>query len=55
LVQPKYSIISVGANNSYGHPTAGTLNRLKKGIVDRIEVDVAVVEMDDENDQYSIV
>ncbi|MFE1242971.1 stalk domain-containing protein [Fictibacillus sp. NPDC058756] len=29
LVQPKYSVISVGANNSYGHPTAGTLSRLK--------------------------
>ncbi|WP_425589403.1 ComEC/Rec2 family competence protein [Fictibacillus halophilus] len=29
LVKPKYSIISVGANNSYGHPTAGALNRLK--------------------------
>lgn len=29
LVQPKYSVISVGSNNSYGHPTAGTLNRLK--------------------------
>ena len=29
LVKPKYSIISVGANNNYGHPTAGVLNRLK--------------------------
>jgi competence protein ComEC len=29
LVQPKYSVISVGANNSYGHPTAGALSRLK--------------------------
>jgi competence protein ComEC len=29
VVKPKYSIISVGANNSYGHPTSGTLSRLK--------------------------
>jgi len=27
-VQPKSSIIEVGAGNSYGHPTAATLDRL---------------------------
>jgi competence protein ComEC len=27
-VNPKYAIISVGAGNSYGHPTAATLGRL---------------------------
>lgn len=28
LVRPKYSIISVGAKNSYGHPSSDTLSRL---------------------------
>jgi len=28
IVQPKVAIISVGAGNSYGHPTAATLQRL---------------------------
>lgn len=27
---PTYSILSVGANNNYGHPTSTVLNRLKK-------------------------
>ena len=28
-IKPKFSIISVGAKNRYGHPTAETLGRLK--------------------------
>ncbi len=30
LVKPKYSIISVGANNRYGHPDEELMNRLEK-------------------------
>ncbi len=29
-VQPKISVIEVGAGNSYGHPTSATLGRLAK-------------------------
>ena len=29
-IQPKITVISCGANNSYGHPYAGTLNLLKQ-------------------------
>jgi competence protein ComEC len=29
-VQPKFAVISVGAKNKFGHPSQGTINRLKK-------------------------
>jgi competence protein ComEC len=32
-VKPTYAVISVGKGNSYGHPTADTLNRLKNNNV----------------------
>lgn len=32
-VQPKYAVISVGKDNSYGHPQKGTMDRLKNSKV----------------------
>lgn len=32
-VQPKYAVISVGKDNSYGHPQKGTMDRLKSSKV----------------------
>ncbi|MCF6465892.1 ComEC/Rec2 family competence protein [Clostridium sp. Cult2] len=39
-VNPKYSIISVGSDNSYGHPHRETLNRLK-------EIDTYIMRTDE--------
>ena len=38
-VNPKYSIISVGKNNSYGHPGNETMERLRKqgGVIYRTD------------------
>lgn len=38
-VSPKYAIISVGADNDYGHPTPVTLDRLAKAGVDVYRTD----------------
>ncbi len=36
-VEPKYSVISVGKNNIYGHPNSETLNNLNKSLVYRTD------------------
>ena len=36
-INPKYSIISVGKNNSYGHPNKETLNNLKSSKIYRTD------------------
>ena len=36
-INPKYSIISVGKNNRYGHPNKGVLNNLKESIIYRTD------------------
>ena len=38
-VNPKYAIISVGKNNSYGHPSKSVINRLKKKNIDIYRTD----------------
>ena len=38
-IMPKYAIISVGKNNTYGHPMDNTLSRLR-------DADVAVLRTD---------
>jgi competence protein ComEC len=44
-IMPKYAIISVGKNNSYGHPTDNTLSRLR-------DADVKVFRTDMQGDIY---
>lgn len=38
-INPKYSIISVGENNKYGHPNKNVLNNLKKSIIYRTDLE----------------
>ena len=37
-MNPKYSVISVGLNNKYGHPNKETLNNLKESIIYRTDI-----------------
>lgn len=39
IIKPKYSIISVGLNNKYNHPSEETLNNLKNTIIYRTDYD----------------
>ena len=39
-VSPQYAVISVGEENSYGHPTADTLNKLNKNKVSLYRTDI---------------
>ena len=38
-IEPKYSIISVGKNNRYGHPNASVLDNLENSKIYRTDVD----------------
>ena len=41
-INPKYSIISVGENNSYGHPNKETLENIKNSLIYRTDLDGCV-------------
>ncbi len=43
MINPKYSIISVGKYNKYGHPNNGVLNNLKKSKIYRTDQDGSVM------------
>ena len=43
VTNPKYSIISVGSNNRYGHPTNEVLNILKDSIIYRTDLDGSIM------------
>ena len=42
-INPKYSIISVGKKNRYGHPNKGVLNNLKKSKIYRTDQDGSIM------------
>ena len=42
-INPKYSIISVGKNNRYGHPNDGVLNTLENSKIYRTDVDGSIM------------
>src|SRR5690625_895113 len=52
-INPKYAFISVGWNNSYGHPSKEVLKALKKSIILRTDKDGAV-QYNFYGDQYDI-
>ena len=42
-INPKYSIISVGKNNKYGHPNKEVLNHLSNSKIYRTDIDGSVM------------
>ena len=42
-INPKYSIISVGKNNRYGHPNKEVLNNLEKSKIYRTDMDGSIM------------
>ena len=42
-IKPKYSIISVGKNNRYGHPNKEVLNNLKNSIIYRTDINGSIL------------
>jgi len=42
-INPKYSIISVGKNNRYGHPNKETLNNLENSKIYRTDIDGSIM------------
>lgn len=56
IIEPEYAVISVGEDNSYGHPHAEVLNRLRKAGTKLFRTDEQgsiVVESDGENLQFN--
>jgi competence protein ComEC len=43
VINPKYSIISVGKNNRYGHPNKEVLNNLEKSKIYRTDEDGSIM------------
>ncbi len=43
IIKPKYSIISVGKNNRYGHPNKEVLNNLKNSIIYRTDINGSIL------------
>ena len=43
VINPKYSIISVGKNNKYGHPKGSVLNNLKNSYIYRTDKDGSIM------------
>ncbi len=52
-INPKISIISVGKNNRYGHPTEEALNNLSKSKIYRTDLD-GTIEVKIQNNEYFI-
>ena len=52
-IDPKYSIISVGKNNRYGHPNKETLNNLKYSKIYRTDMNGSIILMI-KNDELKI-
>ena len=46
-VDPDYAIISVGKDNTYGHPTKETLEKIKNTKVFRTDLDSSIVIISD--------
>ena len=44
-INPKYSIISVGKKNCYGHPNKEVLENLKDSIIYRTDIDGSIMFM----------
>ena len=55
-IKPKYSIISVGKNNRYGHPKESVLKNLAKSVIYRTDQDGSVkVSFDNQNYKITTV
>ena len=53
-IKPKYSLISVGKNNKYGHPKQVVLNTLKNTKIYRTDLDGSI-EIRLNNNEYNII
>ena len=52
-IEPKYSIISVGKNNRYGHPNNEVLNNIKDSKIYRTDLDGSIM-FKIKNDKFKI-